>query len=125
MYILFTNDIPDLVHDHNIDFAKPRSFCEGCGGTVCYVDDATFSVADKNPATLSIKLSEQYETIADYMAAKGRLPKGYLGIFPKLLSPPPPLGTLGITIIWEKPLFSKRPPCSLIWEKLQLKKEIV
>ena len=56
---------------------------------------------------------------------KGRLPKGYLGIFPKLLSPPPPLGTLGITIVWEKPLFSKRPPCSLIWEKLQLKKEIV
>ena len=69
MYILFTNDIPDLVHDHNINFAKPQSFCEGCGGTVCYVDDATFSVADKNPATLSIKLSEQYETIADYMAA--------------------------------------------------------
>ena len=26
---------------------------------------------------------------------KGRLPNGYLGIFPKLLSPLPPLGTLG------------------------------
>ena len=69
MYILFTNDIPELVHDHPINFSTPKSFCEECGGTVCYVDDATFSVADTDPAVLSEKLSNQYENIADYMAA--------------------------------------------------------
>ena len=70
-------------------------------------------------------LTQLNTTCPELGTAKGRFPKGYLGIFPKLLSPPPPLGTLGITVIWEKTLFSKRPPCSLIWEKLQLKKEIV
>ena len=36
---------------------------------MCYVDDATFSVADTDPAVLSEKLSNQYENIADYMSA--------------------------------------------------------
>jgi hypothetical protein len=33
------------------------------------VDDGTFSVAQTDPATLSVKLSNQYDVIADYMAA--------------------------------------------------------
>ena len=69
MYILFTNEIPDLVHSHPVSSTTPKSFCEDCGGTVCYVDDATFSVGHKDPDTLSSKLSEQYDTIAEYMAA--------------------------------------------------------
>ena len=69
MYILYTNDIPELVHNHPTNFATPQSFCEECGGTVCYVDDGTFSVAHTDPATLSIKLSNQYDVTADYMAA--------------------------------------------------------
>ena len=58
-----------IVHSHPVSYEIPQLSCEGCGGTVCYVDDATYSVGHKDPDTLSNKLSEQYDTIADYMAA--------------------------------------------------------
>ena len=69
LYILFTNDIPDLVHDHQISFAAPTPFCESCGSIVCYVDDATYSHGDKDPETLSSSLTDQYNKISKYMAA--------------------------------------------------------
>ena len=40
LYILFTNDIPELVHDHDISFQSPLPHCDSCGSTVCYVDDS-------------------------------------------------------------------------------------
>jgi hypothetical protein len=69
MYIIFTNDIPDLVHDHAVSYLNPEPACEACGSTVCYVDDGTFSVGHTDPSILSQKLSDQYGVIADYMAA--------------------------------------------------------
>ena len=68
-YILFTNDIPDLVHDHPISHSSPVPYCKECGSTVCYVDDCTFSYAHSEPGQLSMKLTEQYKIIADYMTA--------------------------------------------------------
>ena len=68
-YILFTNDIPDLVHNHPANFLQPQPVCDTCGGTVCYVDDATYSVGHSDPAVLSSTLTQQYNKIADYMAA--------------------------------------------------------
>ena len=68
-YILFTNDIPDLVHSHPTNYRQPKPCCDDCGGTVCYVDDATFSVGHCEPAVLSRSLTQQYVEIADYMAA--------------------------------------------------------
>ena len=69
LYILFTNDIPDLVHDHPVSFSTPTPYCPGCGSTVCYVDDSTYSHGDTDPAVLSQKLSQQYDKISTYMAA--------------------------------------------------------
>ena len=69
LYILFTNDIPDLVHDHLVNFETPAPYCESCGSTVCYVDDSTFSHGEQDPAVLSQKLTQQYDRISDYMAA--------------------------------------------------------
>ena len=68
MYIIFTNDIPDLVHDHPVSYQNPEPVCEHCGSTVCYVDDGTYSVGHTDPAILSQKLSDQYEKISEYMA---------------------------------------------------------
>ena len=68
-YILFTSDIPDLVHDHPVNYQAPQSHCSSCGSTVCYVDDCTYSYGDKDPARLSHTLSAQYHCIAQYMAA--------------------------------------------------------
>ena len=67
MYIIFTNDIPDLVHDHPVSYQNPEPACVPCGSTVCYVDDGTYSVGHTDPEVLSQKLSAQYDTIADYM----------------------------------------------------------
>ena len=50
MYIIFTNDIPDLVHDHAFSFLTPEPACEACGSTVRYVDDGTFSVGHTDPS---------------------------------------------------------------------------
>ena len=69
MYILYTNDIPDLVHNHQVSYQNPQPVCAPCGSTVCYVDDGTFSVGHTEAAVLSDKLSLQYSLIADYMAA--------------------------------------------------------
>ena len=68
-YVLFTSDIPDLVHDHPVDYQAPQPYCPECGSTVCYVDDCTYSHGDKDPAKLSQTLSNQYKKIAGYMAA--------------------------------------------------------
>ena len=59
-YILFTSDIPDLVHDHPVNYQAPQSHCSSCGSTVCYFDDCTYSYGDKDPARLSHTLSAQY-----------------------------------------------------------------
>ena len=68
LYILFTNDIPDLVHDHPVSFQEPNS-CQSCGSIVCYVDDCTYSTGGTDPQVLSEKLTTQYKIISDYMAA--------------------------------------------------------
>ena len=69
MYIIFTNDLPDLGHDHAISYKTPQPYCQECGSTVCYVDDATFSVCHSDPEILSSKLTNQYKKIEEYMAA--------------------------------------------------------
>ena len=52
MYIIFTNDMPDLVHNHAINIQDTQAYCPECGSTVCYVDDATYSVGHQDPAIL-------------------------------------------------------------------------
>ena len=34
MYILYTNDIPDLPHNHPVSAADPVPYCQECGATV-------------------------------------------------------------------------------------------
>ena len=68
LYILFTNDIPDLVHEHPVSFEEPQA-CQQCGSIVCYVDDCTYGKGETDPVVLSEKLTNQYKVISDYMAA--------------------------------------------------------
>ena len=69
VYILFTNEIPDLVHDHQVNFMAPTPCCTECGRTISYVDDSTYSHGDTDPGLLSQKLNQQYERISNFMAA--------------------------------------------------------
>ena len=69
MYILYTNDIPDLPHSHPVSTSHPTPYCHECGGTVSYVDDSTYSFAHSDPEVMSTTLTSQYKVIAQYMAA--------------------------------------------------------
>ena len=69
LYIIFTNDIPDLVHHHPIPAQEYLPYCTQCGSTVCYVDDCTFSHGNKDPQELSEELNVQYKRISEYMTA--------------------------------------------------------
>ena len=61
LYIIFTNEIPDLVHNHPVNYLTPSPHCAECGSTVCYVDDSTYSHGELEPAVLSNKLTEEYK----------------------------------------------------------------
>ena len=67
LYILFTTDIPDLVHDHHVSINNPKTYCNNCGSTVSFMDDNTNSVGCNTPEELSSKLSQQFQVISDYM----------------------------------------------------------
>ena len=69
LYILYTADIPDLVHEHPVSITKPSTYCQPCGSTVAYMDDCTYSVGCQSATELTEKLNKQYEIISDYMAA--------------------------------------------------------
>ena len=70
LYILFTNDLPEVVHDEH---AVPPSstalniHCPPCGSLVNYVDDGTYSFASKDPQELSSTLTSKYKMITNYM----------------------------------------------------------
>ena len=83
LYILFTNELPDIVQDHLVD-GEPGEVhhhqgvqgegvpdytlsCTVCGSICCYADDTTYSCSSKDPEELSTKLSSKYRVVADYM----------------------------------------------------------
>ena len=70
LYILFVNDLPEVVHGHagtgpgEVNFNR---YCQDCGGLCCYVDDSTYMYSSSDPAVLTEKLSAQYMKLAEYM----------------------------------------------------------
>ena len=70
LYVLFTNDLPDVVHDgHTLTFKDPETNCAGCGGLVNFANDATYTFACKDPAEMSAQLDRKYKVIFKYMAS--------------------------------------------------------
>ena len=68
MYIIFTNELPELVHDHGGQANQLYSMsCSPCGSLCCYADDSTVSYSDENPQAISAKISEKYSIIAEFM----------------------------------------------------------
>ena len=46
LYVLFTDDLPDVVHDsHELTFKDPETNCGDCEGLVTFVDDSTYTFA--------------------------------------------------------------------------------
>ena len=75
LYILFVNDLPEVVHGHpGVPVHEPSTkqanynmSCAGCGGLCCYVDDSTFTFSSSDPNKLSETLSRQYTKLSEYL----------------------------------------------------------
>ena len=79
LYILFTNELPDVVQEHHgaggEDHAHEPSngespftlACAKCGSICCYADDTTYSASSKDPQELSDMLSSRYKLVSDFM----------------------------------------------------------
>ena len=83
LYILFTNELPDIVQDHHDEDGAGGGHqhqqgggevapgftisCTVCGSICCYADDTTYSCNSKDPQELSDKLSSKYSIVADFM----------------------------------------------------------
>ena len=52
LYILYTADVPDLVHSHPVTIGTRVNCTDKCGSTVAYTDDCTYSVGCDTPAEL-------------------------------------------------------------------------
>ena len=77
LWLIFTCDQPDVIHNHNIDIGQDDRGCSnngtsesgGCGALVGYVDDGAFSYANQNPSVLSAVLTEKYSKLAEWMSS--------------------------------------------------------
>ena len=67
LYLVYTNDLPDVIHSHPVNYKDPQVHCKEDGSMVNFVDDGTAYVADKKPEVVSQKLTNHYSLIEEYM----------------------------------------------------------
>jgi hypothetical protein len=63
LYLIYTNDLPDIIHSHPVEHKEPIKFCTEDGDMVNFVDDGTVDVADKDPGVINRKLAGHYSKI--------------------------------------------------------------
>ena len=83
LYILFTNDLPELIHDDpethpevhqdahvhpEVNHIQYNTHCHHCGGICCYADDSTYSKSSNDPEKLKEEIDSKYQDISNYMA---------------------------------------------------------
>jgi hypothetical protein len=57
LYLAYTNDLPDIIHNHTVDYKEPKADCLEDGNMVNFVDDGTAYISDKDPQIVSQKLT--------------------------------------------------------------------
>ena len=69
LYIIFTNELPELVHEHEAKNNQLYNMsCPECGNLCCYADDSTFSFWSCSTDTILSKITEQYSVISAFMS---------------------------------------------------------
>ena len=70
LYVVYTNELPEIIHDHEVENGSIFSTdCKHCGTVCCYADDSTVSLFGQDTQELTRALSEKYEVISDFMAS--------------------------------------------------------
>ena len=67
LYLCFTIDLPDVLHDHPVDYKDPANHYNNEGDMVTFVDDATYYFADTNAEIVTEKISLKFISIEKYM----------------------------------------------------------
>ena len=95
LYILFTNDLPEVIHDHVTgsehepevgqgeeqaglqaeegDLQHHRQYhhkCQECGGLCIFADDSTYTVSRRDMDELEQIIKVKYQALAEYMSRK-------------------------------------------------------
>ena len=72
MYTIFTNELPEVIHDHDPPVGSLfNTNCRSCGTVSCYADDSSFSISCPNDEDLSGCLSRKYKLISEFMCGNG------------------------------------------------------
>ena len=69
LYLAYTNDLQDVIHEHEVNYNEPKAYWKEDGSMVNFVDDATIDAYSKDPEELSLKLSNHYKKIETYKHA--------------------------------------------------------
>ena len=64
LYICFTNDLPETIHDHLAsNQTLYNGHCNSCGGICCFADDSTYTKSDKDPMVVKAAITTKYRVI--------------------------------------------------------------
>ena len=67
LYTIFTNELPEIVHNHVGHLSHFQSSCNMCGSLCCYADDSSFSFSSQSIETIQDQLHLKYRDVSEYM----------------------------------------------------------
>ena len=67
LFLIYTNELPNVIHQHDLDYNKPTGYCVECGDMVNFVDDGTVIVGSKDPNKISVMLRRHYDNIEEWI----------------------------------------------------------
>ena len=69
LYVIFTNDLPEVVHEHLVENDTFfNTHCRGCGSICSFADDSTYTKSDKDPEKLTNDIKTKFNDLSSYMA---------------------------------------------------------
>ena len=69
LYIIFTNDLPEVIHDHlSANNTFFNTSCKSCGSICCFADDSTYSKSGKDVDKIKEDIQNKFQEITIYMA---------------------------------------------------------
>ena len=66
-YTIFTNELPEIIHNHVGNGGYFQSNCNQSGSLCCYADDSSFSFSSQSIDTIQDELYQKYNDISNYM----------------------------------------------------------
>ena len=69
LYVIFTNELPEVLHNHEYSQNSFQLGCRSCGSLCCYADDSSFSFSGQSIHVIEEQLSNKYQDISSFMCS--------------------------------------------------------